>query len=59
MLDDRVKDFVGTEIIKLFECCVDSLRVLQSHGCILVSLVHSLGLAIEDYLFDLGGVDLL
>ena len=59
MLDDRVKDFVGTEIIELFESSVDSLWVLQSHVCILVSLVHSLGLAIEDDLFDLGGVNLL
>ena len=36
---------------------MDTLRVLEAHFCVLVCLIDTFGLTIEDDLLEFGGVD--
>ena len=56
-MNDLAEDRVSGEVIELTKGCMDTLRVLEAHFCVLVSLVDTLWLAIEDDLFEFGGVD--
>ena len=59
LVKDALEDLVGGEIVEFSKTRVHTLRVLVADVLVAVRFEHALGLAVEDDLLQLSGVDLL